>query len=167
MIMSREKDIPGYPNRSVSGVVGFDGGLTRPNATGLGFTDLGVATTKVTFLIDAQTPDSTTGTTDRGSTRHDTHRHGGDNGGKKVFCFGCRKMTDHIKKDCPEWKAKKALMAKSGSGSGSGSGKGSGCDDGGGFGTGSTTPRAVLEPKPPVRNAALGNDCRFTMGGIG
>ena len=38
-------------------------------------------------------------------------------------------MTDHIKKDCPEWKAKKALMAKSGSGSGSGSGKGSG--DGG------------------------------------
>jgi len=86
MIMSREKDIPGYPNRSVSGVVAFDGGLTGPTATGLGFTDLGVATTKVTFLIDAQTPDSATGTTDGGSTRHNTHRHGGDNGGKGYKC---------------------------------------------------------------------------------
>ena len=97
--MSLEKDILEGPTKSASRIVGLDPGVTTCHAPGLGFAHLGIATTKVALLIDAQPAHTSAGAADRRPTRHDAHCHSGDNDGES------NKSNEKNQSNTPQWQA--------------------------------------------------------------
>lgn len=86
MIISREKDIPTHPMKSVSRVVGADLGIATHNGAGLALTNLGITATEIALLVDTQSTHTAAGATDWRSASHHTHRHGGNNRGEAYKC---------------------------------------------------------------------------------